>query len=139
MKHPLKLFSPVFLFLLIAFAACQKDDTLYNTEGNSNGNSRIISLEELKQMPKAYSRLMEVVQSQQRKSNDTVWKFDVNTDEILHYKNGTDESFTFSATPEVSRTYVENLVLNLEANNEYSVYYAIYNFTDDIKRSWMII
>jgi hypothetical protein len=113
----LKRLRPLLFLTLFSFLACEEEYVDFNGQaGGSNGTSRIITLEELKAMPKAYEKIMEVMERQQasRDYAHNGFQFWVNTDEILFYKDGTNESLTFETVASPERPYLENLVLNKE-------------------------
>ena len=94
--------------------------------------TRIISLEDLKSMPKAYQKLNEIMEQRTKKSevHFSNFNFTVLTDEIVLFRQNGFESLTFAVIPGNDRGgYVENLVLNKERDGEYSAYFAVYNLT----------
>lgn len=133
MKNIFKLLFVLLLAVFTGITSCQRDDS-HLSKNFSTGSSRLITLQELKGMPQAYARLSAVIQAQQHKTaGDSIFRFEVLTDDILLYEKDGYKSLTFVVQPEIERTYVENLVLNQETDGSYSVYYTVYNFTEEEK------
>lgn len=134
MKPLRKLLLPLFIAagLLIA---CHPDEPVGYGENSLVGKSRIISFEELKSRPKAVAKLKEVLKGSKGGAKDVHYSglnFTVSTGSVLLFELGAYESLTFTVIPDTYRGgYLENLVLVLEDNTEYSAYLTVYNFTED--------
>jgi hypothetical protein len=86
-------------------------------------------------MPKAFEKFQDVIQSQlaNRSIAYSDFGFTIDTDAIVLYSDGTFESLTFMVTLDKDRGYLENLILNKEDDGTYSVYYSVYNLSEQDK------
>ncbi|KAF2519709.1 hypothetical protein E0W68_00285 [Flavobacterium salilacus subsp. salilacus] len=136
MKKTLKKLQPALLVVLLAFTCCQQDDVHMNDNNTSaKGNSRMITYEELKAMPKAIS-MLESLKEQRRKKSvyNERYDFTVDTTEIFLVEIGDYHSLTFTISRDSAYTDVtENLVLNWEPYEDYKTYMAEYMLTEEEK------
>ena len=137
MKKILKRLRPLILLVtILALNACQEEDIDYaDQNGAGDGTSKIISLKELKEMPKAFEKFQDVIQSHlaSRSIAYSDFGFTIDTDAIVLYSDGAFESLTFMVTLDKDRGYLENLILNKEDDGTYSVYYSVYNLSEQDK------
>lgn len=97
--------------------------------------SRIINLEELMQIPKAYA-IIEAMGNRRagRQVDYPYYGFSINTDAVLVIEDKPDMSLTFQMIPDEESPYLQNLILTLEEDGEYSVYFSAYDFKEEVKQ-----
>ena len=119
----------MFLFL---FYNCATEESVNTVTETNELKSRLISLDELKQMPMVMNKLNEINQQQTeanaRTLNSAKYKFSINTERVLLIERGDYRSLTFPVVRDSANGYMENIFLHPH-NGKYIAYLFKYKPT----------